>query len=311
MSEAECECEETKCPAGIPAWVMTFADLMTLLMCFFVLLLSFSEMDQSKYKKIAGSMQFAFGVQREIKTKDPPKGTSIIAKEFSPGKPEQTLLKSVRQHTIDMSRNTLEFTDSDSRKSEKYDTIGSELVTSTDEETAKDTKDTDSGADGEDTGQQDAAEGLESIVQELLEEVREGLIELDFNDGRVIIRIREQGSFVSGGAEVSPSFVPVLDRIGAVLERLEGEITVSGHTDSIPSQGGQFRSNWDLSALRSASVAHELLAASAIVPQRLLVVGRADTLPLVSNDSAAGRARNRRVEISIDLNSDPMLGSYR
>ncbi|MBL4622859.1 MAG: flagellar motor protein MotB [Immundisolibacteraceae bacterium] len=310
MSEADCECEEVKCPAGIPAWVMTFADLMTLLMCFFVLLLSFSEMDQSKYKKIAGSMQFAFGVQREIKTKDPPKGTSIIAKEFSPGKPTQTLLKTVRQHTIDMSRNTLEFTDSDSRKSEKYDNIGSELVTSTDDETANDTKDPDSGADGEDSGQQDAAEGLESIVQELLEEVREGLIELDFNDGRVIIRIREQGSFVSGGAEVSPSFVPVLDRIGAILERLEGEITISGHTDSIPSQGGRFRSNWDLSALRSASVAHELLAASAITPQRLLVVGRADTVPLMSNDTIAGRSRNRRVEISIDLNADPMLGSY-
>ena len=47
--EPECSCEETKCPAGIPAWVMTFADLMTLLMCFFVLLLSFSEMDQNKY----------------------------------------------------------------------------------------------------------------------------------------------------------------------------------------------------------------------------------------------------------------------
>ena len=136
MSEAaDCVCEEIKCPAGIPAWVMTFADLMTLLMCFFVLLLSFSEMDQSKCKKIAGSMQFAFGVQDKIETKDPPKGTSIIAREFSPGKPEPTLLKRVQQHTIDLSRNTLEFTDSESRLREDAESNGTALVATFEEST--------------------------------------------------------------------------------------------------------------------------------------------------------------------------------
>ena len=70
---------------GLPGWVMTFADLMSLLMCFFVLLLAFSEMDVSKYKEMAGSMKNAFGVQREVKVKEPPKGINIIAREFSPG----------------------------------------------------------------------------------------------------------------------------------------------------------------------------------------------------------------------------------
>ena len=81
---------EEEAPAGLPAWMGTFADLMSLLMCFFVLLLSFSEMDVLKYKQLAGSMRDAFGVQREINVKDIPKGTSIIAKEFSPGRPEPT-----------------------------------------------------------------------------------------------------------------------------------------------------------------------------------------------------------------------------
>lgn len=63
--------EECKCPpAGLPAWMGTFADLMSLLMCFFVLLLSFSEMDVLKFKQIAGSMKFAFGVQNKIEVKD-------------------------------------------------------------------------------------------------------------------------------------------------------------------------------------------------------------------------------------------------
>ncbi len=84
---------------GLPAWVMTFADLMSLLMCFFVLLLSFSEMDVSKYKEMAGSLKNAFGVQRDIKVKEPPKGINVIAREFSPGRPEPTIMNVIRQMT--------------------------------------------------------------------------------------------------------------------------------------------------------------------------------------------------------------------
>jgi chemotaxis protein MotB len=75
------------CKQKIAPWVMTFADLMSLLMCFFVLLLSFSEMDALKFKRLAGSMNEAFGVQNILNVTDVPKGTSIIAKEFSPGRP--------------------------------------------------------------------------------------------------------------------------------------------------------------------------------------------------------------------------------
>jgi chemotaxis protein MotB len=78
---------------------MTFADLMSLLMCFFVLLLSFSEMDVSKYKEMAGSMKNAFGVQRELQVKEPPKGINVIAREFSPGRPDPTPLNVIRQMT--------------------------------------------------------------------------------------------------------------------------------------------------------------------------------------------------------------------
>lgn len=67
---------------GAPRWVVTFGDLMSLLLCFFVLLLSFSEMDKAVYKQVAGSLEKAFGVQRKTKTMDPPKGISIIAKDF-------------------------------------------------------------------------------------------------------------------------------------------------------------------------------------------------------------------------------------
>ncbi|MGK0169069.1 MAG: chemotaxis protein MotB, partial [Gammaproteobacteria bacterium] len=107
----EDDAREAKCPEGTPAWVMTFADLMSLLMCFFVLLLSFSSLDLLKYKQIAGEMAAAFGVQREIKVKDIPKGTSVVKKHFSPGKPEPTSLNIVRQHTTDDLRKMLKTVD--------------------------------------------------------------------------------------------------------------------------------------------------------------------------------------------------------
>ncbi|MGL4640985.1 MAG: flagellar motor protein MotB, partial [Shewanella sp.] len=83
MAKAKTVCP----PPGAPLWLATFADLMSLLMCFFVLLLSFSEMDVLKFKQIAGSMKYAFGVQNKVEVKDIPKGTSVIALEFRPGRP--------------------------------------------------------------------------------------------------------------------------------------------------------------------------------------------------------------------------------
>ncbi len=110
--EHDCNCP----PEGAPAWLATFADLMSLLMCFFVLLLSFSEMDVLKFKQIAGSMKYAFGVQNMIEVKDIPKGTSVIAQEFSPGKPEPTPIEVIRQNTIDMTEVKLDFQDGDAAR---------------------------------------------------------------------------------------------------------------------------------------------------------------------------------------------------
>lgn len=100
---------------GVPAWVMTFADLMTLLMCFFVLLLSFSSMDVAKYKELAGSMKDAFGVQRDVDIREMPKGVNVVAREFSAGRPDPTPLNVVQQQTTDEMRQFLD-TGGDSAK---------------------------------------------------------------------------------------------------------------------------------------------------------------------------------------------------
>jgi len=102
--------EEQECPPcpAIPGWLATFADLMSLLMCFFVLLLSFSEMDAMKFKRLAGELRQAFGVQTIVNVSDPPKGTSVIARHFSPSIPEPTPINEVRQKTSDITKSSLE-----------------------------------------------------------------------------------------------------------------------------------------------------------------------------------------------------------
>lgn len=109
-----------KCEAGLPPWLATFADLMSLLMCFFVLLLSFSEIDAIRFKKMAESMKDAFGVQREIPVSEVVMGTSVIKQEFSPStSPETSPINELRQQTTEEEKQKLEVPDE--KKSEGED----------------------------------------------------------------------------------------------------------------------------------------------------------------------------------------------
>ncbi len=260
MAEAATEKAES---GGVPAWVMTFADLMTLLMCFFVLLLAFSEMDVAKFKQLSGSMKEAFGVQSEIDVRTIPKGTSLIAQEFSPGKPEPTALNEVRQFTIDSNRNTL-------------DALDREL---------KEIRET--------------REHARRLRLALKEEIEEGSVAIRTEGMKVIVHIKEKASFDSGFADVKPDFMPVLQKIAGLLDSNSGDITISGHTDDVPIGNSRYRSNWDLSTARAVSVAHELLRKADLLPERVTVTGHADTRPLSSNDTPENRANNRRVDIAI------------
>ncbi len=250
-------------PAGVPAWVVTFADLMTLLMSFFVLLLAFSELDAAKFKQLSGSMKEAFGVQAEIEARTIPKGTSIIAREFSPGKPDPTAANQIRQYTIDTNKNSL-------------DALAEEVKEL-----------------------EEARKYARRILEALKDEIRKGSVAVQLQGAKVIIHILERASFASGKADVRPDFVPILHKIAGLIIIKEGRITVSGHTDNIPISNDRFRSNWELSTARAVSVAHELLRAAPLDQSRFVVAGHADTRPQTDNATAEGRAKNRRVDISI------------
>jgi chemotaxis protein MotB len=274
----------------------TFADLMSLLMCFFVLLLAFSEMDVLKFKQIAGSMKFAFGVQNKIEVKDIPKGTSVIAMEFTPGKPEPTPIETIQQQTVEMTQQMLEFQAGDEssaggRQEQRGDKRGGESRSTSQEQSSEQAT---ASADQEQTN-----ELVKKIAQQLEKQIIDGAIELESLGQQIIIRIRENGSFPSGSAFLQPKFKPIIQDIGVLLKDVPGEITVSGHTDDFQVSNELYVNNWDLSSKRAVAVASELQKVQGFDKTRMMVVGRAETRPLVPNDTDEDRRRNRRVEISI------------
>jgi chemotaxis protein MotB len=292
----ENECR--KCPPeGLPAWMATFADLMSLLMCFFVLLLSFSEMDVLKFKQIAGSMKFAFGVQNKIEVKDIPKGTSVIAMEFRPGRPEPTPIDTIQQQTTDMTQEMLEFQAGNEDSAGGSQKQRGEERGGAAQQTASDQQSSDS---SQSASQEEVAERTKKVAQQLEKEIVDGAIEMESLGQQITIRIRENGSFSAASAFLQPQFIPVLRKIGELLADMPGDIEISGHSDNQQISNEMYRSNWDLSSQRAVAVAEELRKADGFDESRMSVVGKADTDPLTDGDEVEDRSRNRRVEISIN-----------
>lgn len=279
-------------PEGLPAWMGTFADLMSLLMCFFVLLLAMSEMDVLKFKQIAGSMKYAFGVQNKIEVKDIPKGTSVIAQEFRPGRPDPTPIEIINQQTAEVTQREIDY------QSGEDENAGGKEQQRGDQRGAAAAADSQSDAQ-KSAAQEETNEQLKKIAQKMEKEIQDGAIEIESLGQQIIIRIREKGSFPSGSANLQPRFVPVITSVGELLADIPGEITVSGHTDSDQLHTELYKSNWELSSLRAVAVAHELVKVRNFDPTRLQVVGLADMAPLTDGTDISSQRRNRRVEIAI------------
>jgi len=228
----------------IPEWMVTFADMMTLLLTFFVLILSFSTTDVERYKSIAQAMQNSFGIQDMnplsiIPADNPPRNENII----EPLKPQPS-------------------TEADSSEVEnQLDSIGNRLETN------------------------------------FTDEIEKGVIIVERDEDHIIIRFPDESAFTSGSDYLEPAVVPVLQKVGQLISEYDMFTIVGGHTDDQPINTDRFRSNWDLSAARAVSVAHELTWLTDLEEQFMYVVGNADARPLVPNTSQENRIKNRRVEI--------------
>lgn len=239
-------------------WMVTFADLMAIMLTFFVLLLTMSIIDTRKFQDAIISLQGTFG--DPIPSLERISAGYVIGDMLSPPSVDPTLPEPFYEES----------------GQERDDMLEPERV------------------------MLDLVEPLyEELAEALAEEIARGEIEIERSELQILIRFQQEISFQSGDATLQPSFLPILDTIGNALKDLEGSIIVIGHTDDRPISTVRFRSNWDLSTARAASVVHYLTESHPLKASRIIAAGRADTQPLVMNDSAANRAINRRVEVTI------------
>ena len=351
------DCPE--CPGGSPPWMATFADMATLLMAFFVLILSFANVNVPKFEQVSGSLAVAFGVERVVPKIKIPMAETLLSTEFTPADAEATVIANKSQRTEDSTKEFVKQMTEDGESSsdlvEEYEQVVELLADEIDQgqvsveiqgdeivvDLIAPANAASSGSEGPSLsgkipqefleiaqkitqvradiaaplvvqrpieGDQ-RAEGtasqtddrLRAIRSALQDEIASGLAEVERDGDKVVIRLGQQDSFDSGSATLSAGFQPTLQKVGASIATVGGIIRVEGYTDNVPvGFSERFRSNWDLSSARSASVANYLIDNTNLEAGRLSVSGFADSKPVASNDTAEGRARNRRIEVIVD-----------
>lgn len=256
--------------SGAPSWMVTFADMMSLLLALFVLMLSFSVTDAQRYKQIVGSMHDAFGLQQFRRL------AGIFETDGNPAR--DYMRGTTPAPSIDMPLQDWP------------------AVQEPEEDPVEDGHPADAPTPQPATARHPA---LDKLMVRLKKERADTLISIGQRDNRIVVSFPDTAAFPSGSAVLTDRFQPVLDKLASILVNTSGEIVVAGHTDSTPISTERFRSNWDLSTARAVSVVHYWLKHSRIEPARLTAEGHGDSRPLYPNDTPGHRAANRRVEISI------------
>ncbi len=254
-------------PKGSPAWMSTFSDLMNLLLCFFVLLFSMSTVDAEKLQQVVASMQSSISIL-------PAGGSSIGDGEM--------ISAGVRQ---------LEFMDS----------YYNEMANSAAENSNEQTDGKQSVSEAYKQQELSESEKMAEQIQAALENSYIGdMVEVEFTAEYVQLNLSGAILFDSGKAELVPDALPIVDKIAKILEAYDKNIIeVEGHTDNVPMHSSRYENNEVLSMYRALSVAERIRDKADLDPKYIKFAGRGDYVPVASNSTAEGRARNRRVEIKI------------
>jgi len=144
-------------------------------------------------------------------------------------------------------------------------------------------------------------QGQEKSVQRILgSNSLGGVMDYKVSPGQVRLQMHASMLFDAAGTHLNKQSMRMLKNIAHVLNNYQGKVEVAGHTDNIPLTHGRYKSNWELSSARAAAVVEALIDLG-IPQQRLRATGYADTMPLASNATRAGRAKNRRVEFIVEM----------
>jgi len=238
-------------------WLISYADFITLLFAFFVVMYAMSSVNDGKFRVLSDTMVAAF--------KTPPKSTEPIqiGEQRKTLKPIEGFLEKPEMLKIAPKKVKLE---SETKKIAKI---------------------------------------INDNFKPLIDK---NLIKVTQHKLWVEVELSNRILFSSGESELQPAAFSVLQKLADMLKTIPNHVDVEGHTDNLPIRNNQYRSNWELSATRAASVVH-LLTLKGVQPQRLSAIGYSEYRPIEENSTRKGRQRNRRVSLIIlaDKNARKML----
>jgi chemotaxis protein MotB len=244
-------------------WLVSYADFITLLFAFFVVLYASAQVDQRKVGRLALAIQVAF---QELGVF--PASTTQVPLDAEDPMPFST---------VQVIQNAKHNTDLGTIASSPRDPAG--------------------------TASEDADADLSALQNELQQTLGKEIalheVALHRETEGLVISLREFGFFDSGSATLKPAALPALDRIASLLAIRMCGVRIEGHTDNVPIHSAQMSSNWELSAARSTELIRLLITRYRFAPERLAAAGFAEYHPIASNATEQGRALNRRVDMVV------------
>lgn len=241
-------------------WMVSYADFITLLFAFFVVMYSMSSVNEGKYKRLTDSLGDAFS--RDVpplteKTDELPAEQSVSKDQIQIGTPPTVIQPIPLENPVEV---------------EKRRELSEEILRE----------------------RRQLADASEQFEHELEPFIEEKLVAVKKNDYWIELEMNSELLFLSGESALSKRAIPVLKKVAGVINALPNAINVEGHTDDKPIENIKFRSNWDLSSARATSVVHEFMK-EGIAPARLSAIGYGEFHPIGDNKTEQGRFKNRRV----------------
>jgi chemotaxis protein MotB len=246
--------KEAPPPENHERWLVSYADFITLLFAFFVVMFASSQTDKSRAKQVSDAVQKALKEGSSFSV--PPAVAQILGGTVDDRGQGNAMMKGPGG-----AQRALKETPPDNL---------AELLPS-----------------------------LKRLTKELEEQIKAGKLELRLEARGLVISLRESAFFPSGTDVLDKGSYPTMKTLAALIGSLPNAIQLEGHTDSVPIHNARFKSNWELSCARGIAVLDTLCEDFHLPYDRFSVVGRADTVPIDTNETPEGRARNRRVDVVI------------
>lgn len=271
-------------------WLVSYADFITLLFAFFVVMYAISSLNEGKYRVLSATLTDVFK-DRSTTNRGTPAGTEVGGALVE--LPEMAMDPGVipgQDPGKQIDRERAQVPDEAGKSSNE-----AEVKPKTEDAEPQEVADK---ALTQDTGANQLAALAEALRQSLGDLVTDGLAQVNFDQRWVEVNLDSKILFDSAQANLHQDALRALAAMSRVLRVVPNEINVEGHTDNIPISTRDYPSNWELSSARAASVVH-YMARQGLDPARLAAIGMGENRPLTTNNTPEGRAMNRRVRLLI------------